>query len=210
MRRRGEGHRVWLTFDDGPHPDHTPIVLDSLKQAGVRATFFVVGRMAHYYGATLLGRMHDEGHGIGNHSYTHPRLAELDEAKVRDELARTDELISKYHGDKKLFRPPYGNYNRTVLNVAEGLGYKAIIWSVDPEDWNPENQPDRWVTTALGLLKGQEESVVLMHDLGRSTVEHVGLFIRQIRELGPVTFEGPETLWKTPAAEDRRPDRPKL
>lgn len=212
--RRGRpaaGRRVWLTFDDGPHPENTPIVLDALKQAGARATFFVVGRMAHYYGREgLLDRMHAEGHGIGNHSYTHPRLNELDEAKIRDELTRTDELISKYHGEAKLFRPPYGRYNRMVLNVAEELGYKTILWSVDPEDWNSENQPDGWVTKALGLLKDQEESVVLMHDLGKSTVEHVGLFLRQIRELGPVTFEGPESLWKTPASEDRRPDRPRL
>jgi peptidoglycan/xylan/chitin deacetylase (PgdA/CDA1 family) len=202
--------RVWLTFDDGPHPENTPIVLEALKQHDVRATFFVVGRMVRNHGQGLLERMQGEGHGIGNHSDTHPRLATLDEAKVRDELKRTDELISKYHGEAKLFRPPFGNYNQAVVDVAESLGYKTIIWSVDPRDWDRQNQPDGWVTKALDLIKDQDEAVVLMHDIARSTAEHVGLFIRQIRGLGPVTFEGAETLWKTPAARDTRRDRPQL
>ncbi len=208
--RPDEPRRVWLTFDDGPYPENTAMVLDALKMHGIHATFFVVGEMAHYHGKELLPRIHDEGHGIGNHSYDHPKLADLTEDQVRDQLSRTDELIARYHGESKLFRPPYGNYNKTVLKVARDLAYQPILWNVDPEDWNSDNQPDAWIPKALDLIRNQHESVVLLHDLVRTTAEHVNLFIRQIHKLGPVTFEEPTTLARTEASKDNRPDRPMI
>src|SRR5690606_9438289 len=101
--------RVWLTFDDGPHPEHTPRVLDTLKAHGVHATFFVIGRMVERNGTDLLKRARDEGHCIGNHSETHPRLTRLSEDEVRREVLRTDERIAEFLGEPKVFRPPYGD-----------------------------------------------------------------------------------------------------
>src|SRR4051812_45722696 len=92
---------VWLSFDDGPDSTQTDRVLKTLDKFAIKATFFVVGRSAANY-KQLVKRAFDQGHGIGNHSYTHADLARLTEAQIRDEIQRTEKVISDYIGREKI------------------------------------------------------------------------------------------------------------
>ncbi|EKD82177.1 MAG: chitin deacetylase, partial [uncultured bacterium] len=100
--------KIVLTFDDGPHPRTTPKVLEILRQRNIKAIFFVLGLQAAKYPA-LVKQIHDEGHLIGNHSYSHKNLAQLSEEGLRGELNRTSRLIESITGSKPAYlRPPYG------------------------------------------------------------------------------------------------------
>jgi peptidoglycan/xylan/chitin deacetylase (PgdA/CDA1 family) len=179
--------RVWLTFDDGPHPDHTATVLDVLRQNGIRATFFVQGLRVDGPGTALLRRMHDEGHRVGNHTYSHRNLATLGEHEVREEIARTESLIAEFATAGRLFRPPYGRSSPAVNRVLRELGYRRILWNVDSRDWDPANQPDRWVQRAIDQISRRRRSVVLAHDVYRTTAAHL---VDLIERLGSARFGG--------------------
>ena len=185
--------RVWLTLDDGPHPTRTVKILTALKKHNIRAIFFVVGKNVSAY-PDVVKRAFDAGHRIGNHSYTHPDLTRLSETKIRSELQRTDDLISKYAGQDKIFRPPYGAHNRTVDSVAASLGYRIILWSVDTVDWSPRYQPDRWVQHGVDQIRARSTSVVLGHDIHKTTADNYDLFITRIKGIGGVTLQPPSTL----------------
>jgi peptidoglycan/xylan/chitin deacetylase (PgdA/CDA1 family) len=184
MRKR----RILLTFDDGPDPVYTPRLLDELKQAGIKATFFVMGKkLETSFGRGLIERAAAEGHQIGNHTYSHPRLTELSEDQIREEILRTDELIGDVNNGVKILRPPYGAHNPLVSQVAQELGYKLVLWSVDSGDWNPIYQSN-WVDYAMEQIASKEHSVVLAHDNQSTTVTKVGALIARIRKLSDSRF----------------------
>jgi peptidoglycan-N-acetylglucosamine deacetylase len=185
--------RVWLTFDDGPHPRHTVRVLGTLAAHGIKATFFVMGRNCAA-NMNVLAKVADGGHRIGNHTYTHPELTRLSEARIRDEIRRTEALISRYIHGPKLMRPPYGAHNALVDRVVRGLGYRLVIWNVDTVDWNRAYQPTRWVTHGINQIRARTSSVVLNHDIQGTTADHLDTFIRRIKALGNVTFGSPSDL----------------
>ncbi|GIP52647.1 MULTISPECIES: polysaccharide deacetylase family protein [Paenibacillus] len=117
---------VAFTFDDGPNPVYTPQVLDIFREAGAKATFFMIGSQMEL-SPELVREAHEQGHEIGNHTYTHPSLPELLKQECREELIQTEKLIEKLTGvAPKVFRPPYFAYNELVAEVVEELGYKAI------------------------------------------------------------------------------------
>jgi peptidoglycan/xylan/chitin deacetylase (PgdA/CDA1 family) len=182
---------VWLTFDDGPDPQHTAAVLDALKAKRVIATFFVVGSRVEKFGAELLRRARSEGHSIGNHSYSHGRLTTMSENEVECELVLTDRLIAEFTGSDKLFRPPFGAANAKTDRVAERLGYRKLLWEVDTRDWHPDYQSKRWVRHAVDQIRRRESAVVLAHDIHASTAAHVGRFIDELRKLG-MSFYAPD------------------
>jgi peptidoglycan/xylan/chitin deacetylase (PgdA/CDA1 family) len=185
--------KVWLTFDDGPHPRYTARVLDVLAAHGVKATFFVIGRNAKDF-MSVIARAADAGHRIGNHTYNHPDLTGLSEARVRDELKRTEALIGRHMRGPKLMRPPYGAHNGMVDRVVRGLGYRLVIWSVDTVDWSRAFKPDKWVRHGVNQISARSNSVVLNHDVHKTTVDHLDTFIRRIKALGNVTFGSPADL----------------
>jgi peptidoglycan/xylan/chitin deacetylase (PgdA/CDA1 family) len=128
---------IAVTFDDGPHPANTPKILDVLRRHGVKATFFVVGQMVDSY-PHLVRREHEEGHVVGNHSYTHPHLTALGSAGVEKELRDTNAAVTSAGVPKPtLFRPPYGygSTNAEVEGVATSLGMTQILGAVPTEDW---------------------------------------------------------------------------
>jgi peptidoglycan/xylan/chitin deacetylase (PgdA/CDA1 family) len=184
--------KVWLTFDDGPHPQHTRKILDILKARRVVATFFVRGENVQRVGKELLQRAHGEGHGIGNHTFSHKRLMSLSEPEVRAEIVRTESLIADLLGPFKLFRPPYGQSSAMVDRVIKELGYLKVLWHADTRDWNPDYQPDRWVEHGIDQVRLQARSIVLAHDKFATTADHVADLIDGIESLGPVDFE---RLW---------------
>ncbi len=126
---------VALTFDDGPHPTHTPDVLDRLRDLGVRATFFVVGRRAEEF-PSLVARIADEGHEIGHHSYTHSPPGETSARTLIAEARRTSALLERLTGRRpRLYRPPHGKLTPGKLLGLWALGQTIVLWNRDPKDF---------------------------------------------------------------------------
>jgi len=125
-----------LTFDDGPNPAWTPRLLDILATHGVRATFFMVGRFVQAEPA-LVRRVAEEGHLIGNHSWSHPNLARTPASRVVEELTRTCEALEQRLGKPvRFFRPPYGARRPFVLRTARDLGMTPVTWNAMTTDWS--------------------------------------------------------------------------
>ncbi|MCX4695591.1 polysaccharide deacetylase family protein [Streptomyces sp. NBC_01408] len=152
-----------LTFDDGPDPRYTPAILDTLARYGVRAMFFVCGEMAAE-NRDLLRRMADEGHVIGNHTWTHPHLTRLSRPALAAEIARTSEVVQQTVGEPPLwFRAPYGEWNRAAFEVGAELGMEPLAWTVDTLDWKEPGT----ATIVSRVLGGAAPGViVLSHDAG--------------------------------------------
>ncbi len=166
----GGEHQVAITFDDGPDPRWTPKILDILKAANVKATFFLVGVNAEHHPA-LVRRIVDEGHEIGNHTYYHPNLALCWPEHIRLELNATQLLLETITGRATtLFRPPYAADTEPSqlselipLQIAEDLNYIVVMESIDPQDWAKPG-----ADTILQRVKQQRHdgSIILLHDAG--------------------------------------------
>ncbi|MFE7672199.1 polysaccharide deacetylase family protein [Streptomyces albidoflavus] len=163
LRMPGAAHPMVLTFDDGPDPRYTPPILDLLRRHHVRATFFVCGEMADTQGG-LLRRMVDEGHVIGNHSWSHPLLTRASTAVVRAELERTSEAVERAVGrPPQWMRAPYGAWNRRVFRLGAELGMDAFAWTVDSLDWK---EPGTRTIIDQVLGGAGPGVIVLAHDAG--------------------------------------------
>ncbi len=126
---------VALTFDDGPFPIYTTLLLDTLDRLQLKATFFLVGEQVQQYPyfAQAIVRA---GHEVGNHTFHHPNLIHLSEQQVEEEIARTQEVVATVTGQTpRYFRPPGGDYNRTVLRTVRRLGLMTVFWTDDPGDY---------------------------------------------------------------------------
>ncbi|MGY1643720.1 polysaccharide deacetylase family protein [Geodermatophilus sp. SYSU D00703] len=179
------GH-VRLTFDDGPSPTGTPQVLDALAARDATATSFVVGSLAAAYPG-LLRRASQEGHAIGNHSWSHPDPTTLDETAVRGQLQRTDDALQEATGAAPTeWRPPYGARNAAVQAVARDVGLDPmVLWDVDPTDWA---DPPATTVRDRVLRDVHPGAVVLLHDAtGANTPEAVPLVLQGLAELGYCT-----------------------
>ena len=159
---------VALTFDDGPHPTLTPMLLDMLKARGMRATFYVIGDRVKRHPA-LVQRMLAEGHEVGNHSWTHPVLANLGADRVIREMDDTTRVIYSVTGKVPVtMRPPYGalTFNqRHMLYHQRKL--PTILWSVDPQDWR---RPGSDVVARRILARAQPGAIILAHDIHSPTI----------------------------------------
>lgn len=164
-----DGPYIAITFDDGPHAENTPRLLDMLKQRGIKVTFFVVGQCAAEY-PDIMKRIAAEGHEIANHSWSHPQLTRMGEGSVTDQLQRTHDVIGQTTGETpKLLRPPYGAFTANQRNWAsQKWGYKTILWDVDPLDWKVRNAEHVKSSILKGTLNG---SIILAHDIHKSTVD---------------------------------------
>lgn len=171
---------VAITFDDGPSI-YTQSILDTFKKYDSKATFFVVGnRLAG--NEDLLKKMINEGHEIGNHSWSHSVLSNLSYSGLTSELKNTSDKIKKATGKKPtLMRPPYGACNTSVKNKAKELGMAVINWSVDTLDWKTRNQ-----YSVANVIMSQTTSgkIVLCHDLYSSTSEAMKTIVPQLVKKG--------------------------
>jgi peptidoglycan/xylan/chitin deacetylase (PgdA/CDA1 family) len=135
VRGPAAGGRVCLTFDDGPHPDHTPRLLDVLREYEVPATFFVIGREAERY-PDLVRRIAAEGHLIGQHTFSHAEPSRTSAAALLEDVRRADEVLAGILGwAPRLFRPPKG---KLTVGRCWGLwrgGRTVVLWSADPKDY---------------------------------------------------------------------------
>lgn len=163
------GPYIAMTFDDGPSAKLTPKLLDMLKARGIKATFFVVGTNAAEY-PQIIKRMVDEGHEIGNHSWSHPALNKLGAASLRKQLEDTNAAIVKGGAPRPVvMRPPYGATSARLNKVFdEEYGMKSILWSVDPLDWKYRNSTKVYNSI---VQKAHPGAIILAHDIHASTVE---------------------------------------
>ncbi|MEI8293778.1 MAG: polysaccharide deacetylase family protein [bacterium] len=186
-----EPDRVAITFDDGPDPQWTPKILDILKQRGVKAAFFIVGAEAERH-PDLVRRIVAEGHEIGNHSFTHPNLADLPASMIRLQLNATQRLIESLTGrSTNLFRPPYNADSHPSkldellpISIAQSLGYMTILENIDPKDWETPSADELLERVKAARNDGH---IILLHDGGgdRShTVEALPRIIDYLRERG--------------------------
>ncbi|WUH92028.1 polysaccharide deacetylase family protein [Streptomyces sp. NBC_00433] len=157
---------VGLTFDDGPSNDHTPALLNALKQNGLRATVFNEGQYAASYPSQVQAEV-NAGMWVGNHSYTHPHLIQESQSQIDSEVSRTQQAISSAGGGTpKLFRPPYGETNSTLQSVESKYGLTQVIWDIDSQDWNGASV-DAIVSANARLQNGQ---IILMHEWPANTL----------------------------------------
>ncbi len=153
---------VYLTFDDGPHPKHTSYLLDILKAHDVKATFFVIGRLAEKY-PELVRRIQEEGHMVGNHSFYHPNPNSVPASFLLNGIDRTDRLLAEMVGNKDFFyRPPYGKLTTWKLLRLLLAKRKIVLWNVDAKDYacqSAEELLDRFQKRPIA-----SGDVVLLHD----------------------------------------------
>ncbi|MET9390310.1 polysaccharide deacetylase family protein [Streptomyces sp. NPDC006624] len=164
-RVSGRGRTMVLTFDDGPDPRYTPAILDTLGEYDVRAMFFVCGEMAATGGGRdLLARMANEGHVIGNHTWSHPLLTRLSRRQIRSEMERTSDVVEDACGERpEWFRAPYGAWNRDAFQIGARLGMEPLAWTVDTLDWKAPGTRTIVRRVENGAAPGV---VVLSHDAG--------------------------------------------
>ncbi|MFH0520736.1 polysaccharide deacetylase family protein [Streptomyces sp. M41] len=163
LRVSGRGRTMVLTFDDGPDARYTPYILDTLREYDVRAMFFVCGEMVAD-NRDLLARMADEGHVVGNHTWSHPLLTRLSRARIRAEMERTSDIVEETYGDRPVwFRAPYGAWNRATFQLGAELGMEPLAWTVDTLDWTAPGTRTIVDRVERGAAPGV---VVLSHDAG--------------------------------------------
>ncbi|MBR0859119.1 polysaccharide deacetylase family protein [Bradyrhizobium liaoningense] len=182
---------ITLTFDNGPDPDVTPHVLDTLRRHDLRSTFFVLGekmRERRY----LTERAHAEGHWIGNHTYNHmlPLGMSTEQGFAIAEIERTEELIGELAHPRRFFRPFGGGgalnrilLNREAFNHLCKNAYTCVLWNVVAEDWV---RPETWIDRALELSFAQQHALVVLHDLPTGAMRGLDRFISVAKDRGAV------------------------
>jgi peptidoglycan/xylan/chitin deacetylase (PgdA/CDA1 family) len=179
-----------LSFDNGPTPEVTPLVLDALARRGVTSTFFVIGEKLVQPGHRALAeRAHAEGHWIGNHTWSHSLPFGLMQADAaRSEFDGTQQAIGDLMHRHRFFRPygQGGNLDNRLLSqaVIEHLGRRqatVVLWSALPRDWQ---DPDGWVDRALGQIAAQPWSLMVLHDLPTGAMRHLDRFLGLVAERG--------------------------
>ncbi len=173
---------VALTFDDGPHPTHTPMLLDILAHYRARATFYVIGQSVRRY-PEIARRIVAEGHEIGNHTWRHPVLAQLGDGSVLQEIDRTQQVVWETVGAVPVtMRPPYGAItSRQSRMLQEQRHIPTVVWSVDPEDWR---RPGSSVVAQRMIRGAQPGAIILAHDIHGPTVRAVPAALEGIAARG--------------------------
>jgi len=170
--------KVALTFDDGPHYAYTKILLDGLKEREVVATFFVTGEHAALH-PDLVKRMHDEGHLVGNHTYSHMQLRHDNGEEYKEELILTNEVLEEIIGEEIIFvRPPYGSWDKTF---EEELNMIPVLWTVDPLDWCSDSAQCIVQNT---MCEVGENDIILMHDYYETSVTAALKIVDELLEDG--------------------------
>ncbi len=181
---RGSKERkaIAITFDDGPVKDFTLRLLDLLKTENTPAAFFLIGKNIQG-NEEMVKRMVDEGHVIGNHSYSHTFWFSLNSGKsmLRD-LQQCDDEILRVTGKKpKFFRPPYGVTNPMVKTAVEKGNYDCIGWSIRTYDTNAKSAEQLLQKSLKNLSNGD---IILFHDWGQFTIGILSAFINEVRARG--------------------------
>jgi peptidoglycan/xylan/chitin deacetylase (PgdA/CDA1 family) len=196
----GEGNRIAISFDDGPTPGVTEVVLDELKQRNIRATFFMIGQ--RLVEAPEPGRrVVAEGHEVGNHTFHHLKLNTLPDRQVDWEIQKAQDTIGEVLNHRPAWlRPPYGAFRQDQAHLPMGKQLGVVLWSVDPRDWSKPGEAK--IVDAI-LTQTKPGSIILCHDLHQQTANCIGrildgLLARNFEFLTMSDFLGQPAI--TPAA----------
>ncbi len=176
---------LYLTFDAGFENGNTAAILDALKKHNAPAAFFIVG---HYLESSpdLVRRMLDEGHIVGNHSYHHPDMSQMDREAFVKELGELESLF-KENFDKempKFYRPPQGKFSQNNLSIASELGYQTFFWSLAYVDWNVDSQPSREEALEKLTKRVHPGAIVLLHSTSKTNGEVLDEVLSKWEEMG--------------------------
>src|SRR5947208_9215788 len=177
-----DGPYIAMTFDDGPSAKLTPKLLDLLAARHIKATFFLIGQNVAE-NPDIVAREVREGHEIANHSWSHPNLAKMSDAGVRDQLHKTEDAIRSASGNRPtLLRPPYGSITaRQKKWINQEFGYKIVLWDVDPLDWR---RPGSNVVCNRIIKMARAGSIILAHDIHPGTIEAMPCVLSQLEAKG--------------------------
>jgi peptidoglycan/xylan/chitin deacetylase (PgdA/CDA1 family) len=174
---------IALTFDDGPYPIFTPMLLDVLRDSHVPATFFLIGRDAEQW-PEIARRIESDGNEVADHTYTHPDLDRETDSQVRDEIVQGRDALWRLTGDpgvKTLMRPPHGRYTERTIKVAQSLGYSVVLWTDDSGDWRTLT-PEQIENHLLEHATAPE--IVLLHSGKLATIEAMPSVIEHFQRAG--------------------------
>ncbi len=170
-----------ISFDAMWGTEYTDELLDILDKYQVKTTFFLGGYWVEKY-PEYVKKIRARGHEVGNHSYSHPHMNSLNQAAVQREFERNHENIRQLIGeDPFLFRPPFGEYNNTVIETATKLGYYTIQWSIDSLDWKDVSVD--YIVNRVVSNAGPGE-IVLLHNNGKNTSKAVDRFLPMLQQKG--------------------------
>lgn len=177
---------IYITFDAGFENGNTERILDALKKHGVKATFFLVG---NYFETQpeLVKRMAEEGHTIGNHTYSHPDMSKIgDIQSFQTELQKNEALYRDILGSEmpKLYRPPQGKFCEENLKMAQQLGYSTVFWSLAYVDWYTDDQPTPEQAFSKLLPRIHPGAVVLLHSTSSTNAEILDELLTKWEETG--------------------------
>lgn len=185
---------LYLTFDNGYENGYTEKVLDVLKEKNVPAAFFVTG---HYLKTApeLVKRMVNEGHIVGNHTWSHPNLAQVSEEKLKEELEKVKQTFAEITGNKdmKYLRPPRGIFSEKSLALSEKEGYVNVFWSLAYKDWEIDKQKGADYAYNEIMKRIHPGAVLLLHSVSRDNAEALGRVIDECRKRG-YTFKSLDDL----------------
>ena len=170
--------RIALTFDDGPHPVYTPMLLEGLKKRDVKVSFFLLGKAAEEY-PDIVKEMHDQGHLIGNHTYHHVDIKDADADMIEKEVVSANELIEEITGQYPQFiRPPFGQQGN---GIEDTTGMICVMWDVDPLDWCTT---DASLVVERVLTHAEDDCIILMHDQYKSSVQAAFTIVDALQKQG--------------------------
>lgn len=177
MRRK----EIALTFDDGPYPFYTDLLLHELERSHVAATFFLVGRSSQEF-PELVQRIVADGDEIGDHTFNHYKLTKLSGRQIAAQIAQDETFLEPFVGAPlKLFRPPHGRFDHRVVALAHAMGYDTIFWSDSPED-TKDISPTLVVKRTLE--QASPGGIILMHNGQYRTIEALPIIIDRLRSEG--------------------------
>lgn len=173
-----EKPKVAITFDDGPHPQYTPKLLEGLKERGVHAAFFLIGENVEQY-PELVRWEFDAGHIIGNHTYHHVDLEKVPESTAEKEVKMTNDAIERITGEiPEFIRPPFGIRKKALEAKIEAI---PVLWSIDPLDWNTENVNE--IVNKV-VTEAEDGDIILLHDCYDSSVKAALRIIDELQKKG--------------------------
>ena len=186
-------NKMYLTFDEGYENGYTTDILDTLREENVKAVFFITGDYFEKNDA-IIRRMLAEGHSVGNHSMNHYSMPELSYEKCENEILELDRLFFNKFGEHMyFFRPPKGEYNSRVLEIAGNLNYKCVMWSFAYQDWLTNAQKGADYALDIVSKNFHNGAVILLHAVSKDNAEALGSIIREARKQG-YEFGSPEEL----------------
>ena len=177
---------IYLTFDAGYENGNTALILDALEKHNAPATFFVVGTFVKE-NPDLVRRMNEEGHIVGNHTYSHPDMSKIaDKESFQNELKQVEDLYEQTVGSPMthFYRPPQGKYSTSNLAMAKELGYKTFFWSLAYVDWYQDNQPTKEEAFDKLLKRIHPGAIVLLHSTSSTNAQILDELLTKWEELG--------------------------